>query len=126
MVLVSVVIPVHNVAATLGAQLDALADQDYRGDFEVIVADNLSTDRTRDVIASFSSRLPGLRLVKAFEKQGASYARNVGTRAATGDLILGCDGDDVVLGGWVSGLVDALSRFDIVGGWYDRLGGLST
>ncbi len=120
MVLVSVVIPVQNAAATLGAQLDALANQDYGGNLEVIVADNLSTDRPREVVARVSGRLPGLRLVKAFERQGVSYARNVGTRAAAGDLILGCDGDDVVLSGWVSGLVDALSRFDVVGGWYDE------
>ena len=117
---VSVVIPVHNGAPTLGAQLDALATQDFESNYEVIVVDNGSTDTIGAVIARSSSRLPNVRLVEASERQGVCYARNVGARAATGDLILGCDADDVVLVGWISGIVKALARFDVVGGWFDE------
>jgi GT2 family glycosyltransferase len=117
---VSVVIPVHNATSTLGSQLEALANQDCKLDFEVIIADNRSTDDLPALLARYSDRLPGLRSVEAFERKGVCYARNVGTRAASGDLILGCDGDDVVDSGWVSGLIDALSSFDLVGGWFDK------
>ena len=49
---VSVIIPVFNAADTIGAQLDALARQTFTGSWEIIVADNRCTDRTKDVIKS--------------------------------------------------------------------------
>lgn len=44
---ISVIIPPFNAEATLPAQLEALAGQTFTGAFDVIVADNASTDRTR-------------------------------------------------------------------------------
>lgn len=48
--LVSVVVPVRDGAATIGAQLDALARQRGARAYEVVVADNSSSDGTRDVV----------------------------------------------------------------------------
>src|SRR5579875_3680549 len=63
--LVSVIIPVRNAAKTLGETLGGLARQDYRGQWEVIVADNGSSDRPGEVVSEWYGRLPGLRLVHA-------------------------------------------------------------
>jgi glycosyltransferase involved in cell wall biosynthesis len=114
--MVSVVIPVSNGEGTLGAQLEALAGQTYRGAWEVIVADNGSTDRSREVARSFSDILPGLLVVDASHHPGASHARNVGTSYARGDFILFCDDDDVVSAGWVEAMAEAGRSYDVVGG----------
>ena len=52
----TVVIPAHNAAATLGRQLDALVAQEWSGSWEVVVVDNRSTDATVYCVAEGSGR----------------------------------------------------------------------
>ena len=59
----SVVIPVHNAAAELSHLLDSLVAQDYPGDWEVVIADNGSTDGSRDVVGEYRDRFERLSLV---------------------------------------------------------------
>lgn len=114
---VSVVVPAYNEAAHLGEQLRALAAQDYEGEVEVVLADNGSTDGTPDVARRVGAELlPGLRVVDASERPGPSVARNAGWRAASGDLVLFCDADDVADRGWVRAMVAALETSALVGG----------
>lgn len=117
--LASVVIPAYNAAATIGAQLDALAAQSYDGPWEVLVCDNGSSDRTLEVVAGYGDRVPGLRVVDASDARGAAHARNTGA-AAGGDLIVYCDGDDEVTEGWLDALVAAAATADVVGGALDH------
>lgn len=119
----SVVIPAHNAADTLPAQLEALAAQIDVGPLEVIVVDNLSSDGTADVAAAWKGALPRLRVLAAADRPGPSYARNFGIENAASDLILLCDADDVVDPGWVRALLDGLERGDLVSGfsiWVDE------
>jgi glycosyltransferase involved in cell wall biosynthesis len=117
--LASVVVPVRNVAATIDEQLAALAAQSYRGRWEVVVADNGSTDATRSCVEAWQRRLPALRIVDASDRRGVARARNVGLRAATGDVLLICDGDDVVAPDWLERMVAALDDHPIVTGRID-------
>jgi glycosyltransferase involved in cell wall biosynthesis len=121
----SVVIPARNAAAVIGGQLAALHEQKFDGRFEIIVADNGSTDNTAAVAAGWAGRLPDLRVVDAGARPGISYARNVGVAAADGKYVLFCDADDEAEPGWVQGLVDGLQRADIAGGRLD-LGALNS
>lgn len=100
----SVVIPCHNGEKTLGRQLDALAGQDFPGAFEVVVADNRSTDSTREIVERYRATDPRFRVVPAHGVQGINHARNVGVRSSRGDFVLLCDDDDVVLPGWLSAM----------------------
>jgi glycosyltransferase involved in cell wall biosynthesis len=115
--MVSVVIPTHNDGDLILGQLDALIDQDYEGDYEIIVADNNSTDGLADRLRAF----PDLRIVQAPSKQCAAYARNIGVGAARGELVAFCDADDVVRRSWLSGLVKAAREAPAVGGCLDLL-----
>jgi glycosyltransferase involved in cell wall biosynthesis len=117
--LVSVVIPARNAAAVIGSQLEALSRQDYPGAWEVIIADNASSDDTAHVAASWASMLPGLHVVCAASRRGINHARNVGARAARGDIVVFCDADDVATPFWLRGMVDAARSADIVGGRTD-------
>lgn len=118
--LVSVVVPVYNAAAHIGEQLSALASQDYDGAWEVIVADNGSTDDTRCVAEAFQPQLPHLRTVDASAVRGAAHARNVGSAASSGDAIAYADADDVVAQDWLSKMVEGLSHHDFVAGMMDQ------
>lgn len=112
--LVSVIMPVYNAAATLDQQLNALKAQVFDGHWEIVAVDNGSTDDSVTVIRQYQQQMPHLRLVQAEEKQTASYARNVGARAAKGDVFLFCDADDVVASGWLAALAQALEQHDFV------------
>jgi glycosyltransferase involved in cell wall biosynthesis len=111
---VSIIIPVLDGAAVIGEQLAALRDQDYAGDWEVIVADNGSTDGTLAVIAALEPMHRPLRVVDASERRGPSFARNVGARAAAGDVLLFLDADDVVEPTWLSAMAHQLAAADFV------------
>lgn len=114
---VTVVIPCLNSEGVLDTQLLALANQTYQGPWEIVVADNGSSDGSIQVLHDWMARLPRLRLVDASDRRGASHARNVGIEAAAGDIILLCDADDVVDRGWVQAMATALmSECELAGG----------
>jgi glycosyltransferase involved in cell wall biosynthesis len=112
----SVVIPARDVAATLPEQLDALLDQRWDGEWEVVVVDNRSADGTGDVARSYAHRCPRVRVVDAPGRDGLCYARAVGVEAATGSAVAICDGDDVVAPGWVAAMGEALRAHPVVTG----------
>jgi GT2 family glycosyltransferase len=112
----SVVIACYNAEDTIGEELEALAGQQWPYPWEVVVANNRCTDGSMRVVESFRARIPRLRIVDAFDKQGTAYAMNAGVRAARGDLIVFCDADDVVGDGWVAAMAEALAEHDFVSG----------
>jgi glycosyltransferase involved in cell wall biosynthesis len=115
---VSVVVPCYNAAETLARQLKALAWQTVEP-WEVIVADNGSTDDSVAVARRFGATLPRFAVVDARGRQCASHARNVGARAASGDVLAFCDADDEVAPGWIAGLQRALLDHDFVASRFD-------
>jgi glycosyltransferase involved in cell wall biosynthesis len=104
---VSVVVPCRNAARHLSQQLQALERQEYDKPWEVVVADNGSTDSSRRICEAFSRRLT-LRIVDVPSPIGASSARNAGARAARGKKLLFVDGDDEVTPGYVAAMAEAL------------------
>jgi glycosyltransferase involved in cell wall biosynthesis len=85
---VSVIIPAHNEERWLGDCLDSLARQSHP-DFEVIVVDDSSRDRTGEI-----ARARGARVVRV-ERAGAAGARNAGARLATGEILAFLDADEL-------------------------------
>ncbi len=116
---ISVVVPARNAGAVLGGQLAALCAQSYQGEWEVIVADNGSSDDTAAVARTWINRLPGLRVVPASATRGPGAARNVGARSAAGDLLAFCDADDRVAPEWLAACEKALEAADVVAGAID-------
>ena len=95
----SFVIPAYNEEACIGKCLSSiLAEKDKSVfDVEIIVVNNNSTDRTKDVALSF----PTVRVVDEPQK-GIVKARQAGYRAASGDLIANVDADNMLPPGWIS------------------------
>jgi glycosyltransferase involved in cell wall biosynthesis len=110
----SIIIPCFNAARTIGLQLDALVNQHWSEPWEIVVADNGSTDESRKIVESYRDRLPNLRIVDASRRRGQPYALNCGAAAATGIALAFCDADDEVAPGWVAAMGDALLQHDFV------------
>lgn len=115
----SVVVPVFNQANELAQQLAAIVAQECSRRFEVVVADNGSTDRTAAVIATWTALDHRVRRVDASARRGPAAARNVGAALASGDALIFCDADDVVAPGWLEALATALEDADLVAGAFD-------
>jgi len=96
----SVIVPAYNAAATLPALLAALAAQSC-SDFEIVLADNGSTDATPQLLAAWQERLPQLRIVTVREL-GPAAARNGAIAAARGQLLAFTDADCIPASDWLA------------------------
>lgn len=85
---VSVIIPSWNRKDDLLRALKSIYRQDYKN-FEIIVADNGSTDGTIEILKEF----PKVKLIQNKTNLGTSIAKNQGIATATGNLILFLDSD---------------------------------
>ena len=113
----SVIIPAFNASETIDEQLAALASQLDAVSFEVIIADNGSSDDLVGATSPWRQRLR-LQVVDASARRGPSAARNIGATHASAPLLLFCDADDVVAPSWVSSLTSALGEAKFAGGPY--------
>ena len=118
-IVLSVIVPVKDGLPLLCEQLQALISQRCCHRWEIIVADNGSSDRTAEVVDGYIPRNPRLRLVDASSVIGPGATRNLGARCARGDILAFCDADDVVYPGWVESWVSALEDADVAGGLSD-------
>ncbi len=85
---ISVITPAYNAEKYIGDAIKSIQQQDY-DNLEIIVIDDGSTDATADICKTL-----GVTLIQQ-ENLGISAARNVGLKAATGDLIAFLDADDL-------------------------------
>lgn len=106
---ISVIIPVYNCENTVGKCLESLLQQ-VETDFEIIMVDDGSTDRTVEICRAFQG------VVVLSQKQGGpSRARNVGIRTARGEYAAFTDGDCVVDPHWLVELQKGFSAPEIAG-----------
>jgi glycosyltransferase involved in cell wall biosynthesis len=110
----SVIVPFLNEEATIGDTLGSLAFQSWDGSWELILADNGSTDRSVEVAEGYRGRLPALRIVDASDRRGGAFARNRGAGAARGTSLAFVDADDEVAPGWLAAIGEALREHRFV------------
>lgn len=92
--LVTVIMPARNAAATIGKSIQSVRNQRF-GDWEMIVIDDASEDRTPDIVKWFIVRDPRIRLLRLPEWRGVAAARNRGLDLARTRFIAFLDSDDV-------------------------------
>jgi GT2 family glycosyltransferase len=105
---VSVVVCSCNGAQTVAETLAALEDMEYR-DYEIIVIDDGSTDQTSTIASKHD-----VRLIRT-ENRGLSVARNLGLKAATGEIIAYIDDDAYPDPHWLTYLAAAFLHTEHAG-----------
>jgi glycosyltransferase involved in cell wall biosynthesis len=103
----SIVIPTYNRLPILQKCLQALEQQTYGGDYEVVVVDDGSSDRTIEWLNS--AQLSHVRLIEQAHK-GPAAARNLGVEQAQGDTIIFIDSDLVVTPVFLQAHADGLAQ----------------
>jgi glycosyltransferase involved in cell wall biosynthesis len=92
---VSVIVPAFNEEKFLGNCLLSLKEQDFK-DFEIIVVDNNSTDKTREIAKKFGA------ILVSEKNQGVAFARNKGVKIAKGEILVFTDADTILPKNWLS------------------------
>jgi GT2 family glycosyltransferase len=107
----SIIIPAKNEEGVIGTCLQHVADLDFRADdFEVILADNGSSDRTLEIFHSWADRLN----LSALERPGVSIAalRNAAAAVSGGTLLGFLDADCLVPRNWLKDAEEFLEAAD--------------
>jgi glycosyltransferase involved in cell wall biosynthesis len=122
--LVSVILPIRNEARFIQRGLEAVLGQDYPPDrLEVIVADGMSDDGTRDIVESFRQRHPNVRLVDN-PRRIVPTGLNAAIPLARGEVLVRVDGHCEIAPDYVRRCVEHLRDEGIegVGGPLDTVG----
>ncbi len=109
---VTVIIPCYNEEATIGETLEAIYHQTFpRTEMEVVIADSMSTDRTRQVIDRFRQAHPDLA-IRVVENRARSIpaALNRAIEAARGEIIVRMDAHSTPYPDYVERCVRALEE----------------
>lgn len=105
--LVSVIIPVYNVAPFLREALDSVIGQTYKN-LEIIIIDDGSTDGSSQICDEYSSD-SRIRVIHQ-EHRGVSIARNVGLDRMTGEYVGFLDSDDAFHLDFITVMVETIER----------------
>lgn len=89
---VTVVMPIYGVEKFVADAVESVLHQTFT-DFEFIIVDDLSPDKSRDICEQYDD--PRIQIVRHSENRGLAGARNTGIRNATGEYIALLDSDDI-------------------------------
>lgn len=101
--MISVIISTYNRCESLKDTLNSLLTQECDGsfDYEIIVVDNNSKDKTKEVVGNYKQKFNG-RLKYLFEpRQGKSFALNTAIQEAKGEIIAFTDDDCITPENWL-------------------------
>ncbi len=108
---ISIVIPAYNEEDWIQLPLKGLQNQDYNGEYEIIVVDNGSEDNTAQLARDF-----GATVITEPEK-GATRALQTGFEHADGPIVAVTDADTKILPNWLTEINKSFSNPDIVGAY---------
>jgi len=95
--LISVIIPAYNAEKYIRQAVDSALNQTYKGEYEVIVVDDASTDNTVDMLSRYGYTDVQLSILTHNTNRGPAYALNTGINKAKGKWIKWLSADDEML-----------------------------
>ena len=111
---ISIIIPTYNAEKYIGELFESLLEQTFK-DFELILIDDCSIDRTVEIIEKYIPRFGGDRFQLIKRQKNFGYAgtiRNVFASHARGKYILNLDNDDILLPDALENFFDAAENFN--------------
>lgn len=118
---ISIVLPVYNGEKSIENAIQSVLQQSYTN-YELIVVDDGSIDRTSEVIKKYNNGKK-VRIIKK-SNGGVSSARNIGINHAKGDYLMFLDSDDRMMDNCLTRLVDYIEKYKeadlIVFGWKEE------
>ena len=93
--MISVIIPVYNAEKSIEESLNSIKNQTWKGEFEIIIVNDGSTDHSKNIIEKYIEENPHLNINLISQGNGGvSKARNTGLKISTGEFIALLDSDD--------------------------------
>jgi len=111
---VTVLVPVYNRERFVGEAIESVLGQDF-ADFELLLVDDGSCDRTPEILREYEGRDARIRIVTSEVNEGIPRALNRGLEHARGEYIARLDSDDLMMPGRLAAQVDVLdAQRDVV------------
>jgi len=109
--LVSIIIPNFNKAVYIAKTFDSLISQIYEN-WEAVVVDDGSTDKSLKIIEEYSKKDNRFRLIKRYrEPKGGSVCRNIGLENALGNYVIYLDSDDLFIKSTLENRIKAFLKY---------------
>jgi glycosyltransferase involved in cell wall biosynthesis len=108
---VSIVVPVYNEEEAIAGDLEVIerAMSASHWDYEIIVVDDASTDRSAEIVEG----IEGVQLLKHRVNRGGGFARNTGIKAAKGEVVVVTDGDGTYPNQEIPRMLDLMEEHDL-------------
>ncbi len=121
--LVSVIVPVRNEAGSIEATIASILEQDYPGEIEVVIAEGMSTDGTRDIVGRICDQSDQVRMIDNPSGRTPT-GLNIAIRASHGEIVVRCDAHAELPTDYVTTAVYTMNRTGAVnvGGVQDAVG----
>lgn len=108
--MISIVVPVYNVEDYIQKCLDSLLSQNYTGEYELILVDDGSKDKSGIICDEYKEKHNNITVLHK-ENGGLSSARNYGVKYARGEWITFVDSDDYVSNMYLQDLKNLLDKY---------------
>ena len=126
--LVSIIIPVYNVAPYIENSLRSAFSQTY-SNIEYIIVDDCGNDNSMDIVAKLKDEYPEriIYVMRHSKNRGQSAARNTGIKASSGDYLFFMDSDDMITCDCIETHVKIMGKSDadFTHGGFEVIGGLN-
>jgi len=129
--LVSVIIPSFNKEKFISETIQSVLNQSYQN-WELIIVDDLSSDRTVDFIKDFQIKDNRIKLFVNDKNSGANYSRNFGVKHSLGEYLIFLDADDTLLSSCIQNRLNYIENSDVdfcvfpMGTFYKTIGDSSS
>lgn len=115
----SIFFPCYNEAANVGNMIEQAVQtaESYGADYEVVVVDDGSKDKSAEIVRAWSAKNPRVRLVQHAQNQGYGAALRTGLSSVTKDLVFLTDGDNQFRIADIDKLFSKIDGVDVVTGY---------
>ncbi len=106
---ISIVIPMYNVEKYVETCIDSILVQTFQ-DFEIIIVDDCSTDRSLEIVQKKYSNDPRIKIYKQLKNSGDCASRNLGLINSRGKYVYFMDSDDAILSNCLETFYNAIEK----------------